>query len=196
MKSLKDKSFLLINLSHFVTITLSLIGAIINVLLFFVPGLGRGTQNCGTVHHIEIWERPVRTNTTSSVFFWSLFFYYLLHHPTTTLPILWQLPWHSYSTTISRHTLISDTCIVTSDWTSFSPDMSIIKLSHLQVFFEMLTFQRGLPWPFLFDTDTWPLPLLLTPSSLTGIIFSFILRTLHLQTLVNVSILFYFCLAH
>lgn len=201
MKSLKDNSFLLINLSHLVTVTLSLIGAIINVLLLHCTWVGERDP--------ELWRSPPTWDLREASqdpyyiirFLLDLIFllspppnHHFTHSMTATVAFLLY-----YNKSPATDTLVSDTCTVTSDWTNLSPDIGIIKFSHLQVFVEMLTFQRGLPWPFLYDTDTWPLPLLLTPSSLTGIIFSFIPRTLRLHTLVNVSMfcfVFYFCLAH
>lgn len=83
MKILKDNSFLLINPSHVVTATLSLIGSITNAFILLCTWLERGTQTMAQSSNLSPYIELILHHPC---FFSDLIFYCLHHHPATLCP--------------------------------------------------------------------------------------------------------------
>lgn len=121
VKSPKDNSFLLINPTHYVTATWSLIGPIINAL-FLLRSLD--WEDCPRTVAWSSKLSPYKNHSGSIppnlLLFWS---YFLVspQHPSPPLPVLSQPHWLPYCATISPTTYHFRIFVlaVTFSWTSF-----------------------------------------------------------------------------
>lgn len=86
MKILKDNYVLLINPSHVVTATLSLIGAITNAFILLCTWLERRTQTMAQSSKLSPYIGQIERILHHPCFLSDLIFYCLHHHPATLCP--------------------------------------------------------------------------------------------------------------